>query len=58
MKRPAGRRRNGLPSRAIIAQHDGVARCVYACPHDAAQRMKGSELLQIVGAQTLVGERK
>jgi Fe-S-cluster-containing dehydrogenase component len=33
------------------ASADGVARCVYACPHDAAHRMKGSELLQIVGAQ-------
>jgi CRP-like cAMP-binding protein/Fe-S-cluster-containing dehydrogenase component len=25
--------------------------CVYACPHDAAHRMKGSELLQLVGGE-------
>ena len=24
--------------------------CVYACPHDAAHRMKGSELLDLVRA--------
>ena len=40
------------------ASADGVARCVYACPHDAAHRMKGSELLEIVGAQSFVGGRK
>jgi Fe-S-cluster-containing dehydrogenase component len=34
------------------ASAGGVARCVYACPHDAAHRMKGSELLQIVGGDT------
>ncbi len=30
----------------------GIARCVYACPHDAAHRMTGSELLEIVGQAT------
>ena len=40
------------------ASADGVARCVYACPHDAAHRMKGSELLEIVRSSTSVGERK
>jgi Fe-S-cluster-containing hydrogenase component 2 len=27
---------------------DGQPSCVYACPHDAAHRMTGQELLQIV----------
>ena len=40
------------------ASADGVARCVYACPHDAAHRMKGSELLEIVGAESVLGTRK
>ncbi len=41
----------------FCASTGGVARCVYACPHDAAQRMKGSELLTIVGTQQIANQR-
>ena len=32
----------------LCASLDGLPSCVYACPHDAAHRMKGSELLASV----------
>lgn len=32
----------------LCKSYDGTPSCVYACPHDAAHRMKGTELLDIV----------
>jgi CRP-like cAMP-binding protein/Fe-S-cluster-containing hydrogenase component 2 len=33
----------------LCASVDGQPSCVYACPHDAAHRMSGTELLNLVG---------
>jgi CRP-like cAMP-binding protein/Fe-S-cluster-containing hydrogenase component 2 len=33
----------------LCASVDGQPSCVYACPHDAAHRMSGTELLDLVG---------
>ena len=35
----------------LCASLDGQPSCVYACPHDAAHRMSGEELLQQVGTE-------
>jgi Fe-S-cluster-containing hydrogenase component 2 len=32
----------------LCADLDGQPSCVYACPHDAAHRMTGKELLNLV----------
>ncbi len=32
----------------LCKSYDGTPSCVYACPHDAAHRMKGPDLLEIV----------
>ena len=32
----------------LCLSYDGQPSCVYACPHDAAHRMKGSDLLASV----------
>jgi Fe-S-cluster-containing hydrogenase component 2 len=33
----------------LCREVDGQPSCVYACPHDAAHRMSGGELLKLVG---------
>jgi Fe-S-cluster-containing hydrogenase component 2 len=35
----------------LCAELDGQPSCVYACPHDAAHRMSGPELLQQARAE-------
>jgi Fe-S-cluster-containing hydrogenase component 2 len=35
----------------LCASLDGQPSCVYACPHDAAHRMSGEELLKEIGAE-------
>jgi CRP-like cAMP-binding protein/Fe-S-cluster-containing dehydrogenase component len=46
--------------RATTCDHcvglDGQPSCVYACPHDAAHRMTGQELIELVGREA--GRRK
>ncbi|HWE36325.1 MAG TPA: cyclic nucleotide-binding domain-containing protein [Isosphaeraceae bacterium] len=37
----------------LCSSLDSQPSCVYACPHDAAHRMRGEELLQIVQGPTL-----
>lgn len=36
----------------LCADLDGQPSCVYACPHDAAHRMTGPQLLKIVETQS------
>ena len=51
---PTGRRVARGPLKAttcdLCSSYDGIPSCVYACPHDAAHRMKGQELLDLVAA--------
>ena len=37
----------------LCLSYDGVPSCVYACPHDAAHRMPGEDLLGIVSLERL-----
>jgi Fe-S-cluster-containing hydrogenase component 2 len=38
----------------LCSELDGQPSCVYACPHDAAHRMTGKELLKQVGRREKV----
>jgi Fe-S-cluster-containing hydrogenase component 2 len=35
----------------LCSDLDGQPSCVYACPHDAAHRMSGKQLIQLVEKQ-------
>jgi Fe-S-cluster-containing dehydrogenase component len=56
MHETQGRATATARQRATTCDHcvglDGQPSCVYACPHDAAHRMTGNELIELVGRES------
>ena len=43
--------------RDVVGPDDNPASCVYACPHNAAFRMSGDDLLKIYNQRQATGSR-